>query len=86
MSTAERLHSMSPAAQRVASQKLKLSYDNFLNSPRISTPKTPKFTTPKRDATPKITPKRKDRSPITDNLLKIPKNIDTNFTKASDFF
>lgn len=95
-STLDRLHSMSPAAQRLASAKLKrigsdhslsASYSPFRRTPLMSaTPspaKTPKISTPTvSKTTPKIlTPKRTPSQNITDNLLNLPKR-----PRAADFF
>lgn len=95
-STLDRLHSMSPAAQRLASAKLKrigsdrsltASYSPFRRTPLMSTTpspaKTPRISTPVSSKTTLkvLTPKRTPVQNITDNLLNLPKR-----PRAADFF
>lgn len=98
MSTTERLQSMSPAAQRIASEKLKLGYDKYLQASYSPSPRhdssrvtTPSFKSPRTPGshTPKMASKRKseEHTLLTDNLLKLPKpNGPGKCIKASDFF
>nr|XP_022906456.1 protein DGCR14 homolog [Onthophagus taurus]XP_022906457.1 protein DGCR14 homolog [Onthophagus taurus] len=79
ISTSERLATMSPAAQKLASSRLKLNYSPM--TPRGKTLKTPR--TPGRVLTPKLSLGIKKPDDLTDDLLKIelPKR-----QRAADFF
>lgn len=75
----DRLATMSPAARRLATSKLRLGSDFMTPSPRSKTPMTPK-----RSVTPKLNLGiRKVDDNLTDDLLKI--NVPKRH-KAADFF
>ncbi|KAG5872697.1 hypothetical protein JTB14_026977 [Gonioctena quinquepunctata] len=87
-STIDRLATMSPAARKLATAKLKLGVGSDLRSSYSPSPrtrkKTPLYSSPRRASTPLVNVKQKKLAEVsTDDLLKIelPKR-----KKASDFF